>query len=769
MHLALIFTEGVSLKEWKRSGLILRDSLLYERLCERGHRVTFVTYGKPDDARHLPPGSRIEVLSMPRGMRRSTYGRLIPFLHYSRLRDAEIIKSHQLRGGRYAAWTARVLRKPLVARCGYIPSVFRRDEGAPEDVVRKAENEERLTLGRAKLVFVPGESESKLIQAKYGVDPGRIRLMPNWVDTDSFRPAEGPIPGPRRVCFIARFVEQKQPLRVIEAMAGIPDTELLMIGGGEQEARVRERIERLGLRAKLIGRLANEELPAYLKSSRVYVLPTLFEGGSPKTVLEAMACGLPVISTNSFGVDDAFEGGVHGLKVSPHDTNGLRHAILRLLGNPGEAAAMGARGREHVVANYSIGRAVDREIEAYEELLSGRTGRPRVEGKPDIRGKAATPVRQPAQAGYRVALIFTEGVSLRTWSQTGVVRRDSQLYERLCELGHEVFFVTYGRPDDARHLPKGSRIQVLSRPPGMTRRTYARSLAAVHGSRLGTMNLIKSHQFRGARHAVRLGRRLGVPVIARAGYLPSIFAREQGAPPRRRWDALKDEWVGCHSARAVLVPTTEDRDYLVRRYRANPDRIFISPNWIDTDEFRPMPEIERAPRRICFVGRLVPQKQALALLEISRRVGDVEVLVIGTGPLQRAMEEQAREGNLRFTFRGQTENEEIPLLLNTASVFVLPTTHEGSPKSIYEAMACGLPVVSTTVMGVEPAFEHGVEGFKLGPDDIEGMARAISELLDNPERARRMGEAGRRRALEHFGLEEAVQRELKLYRDILGV
>lgn len=371
MHVALIFTEGVSLKTWKKSGLIVRDSLLYERLCALGHRVTFVTYGKPDDARHLPEGSRIEVLPMPRPMSPVSYGRRMPFLHHRALRKADVIKSHQLKGGRYAAWTARVLRKPLISRCGYLPSVFRRDEGADAEEIREAERDERITLGRANLVFVPGETEARLIVEKYGVGRERIHLMPNWIDTEQFRPAENRAGRARRVCFVARFVEQKQPLRVIDAMEGIPDAELLMIGGGDLEAQVRERIAARGIRATVLGRVANEELPGHLQQSAVYVLPTLFEGGSPKTLLEAMACGLPVISTTAFGVDDAFEDGVQGLKVAANDTEGLRRAIVRVLDDPKEAEAMGARGREHVIAQYSIDRAVERELALYESLVAG--------------------------------------------------------------------------------------------------------------------------------------------------------------------------------------------------------------------------------------------------------------------------------------------------------------------------------------------------------------------------------------------------------------
>lgn len=375
MHLVLIFTEGVSLRTWHHSGLIVRDSLLYERLCEKGHQVTFVTYGKPDDHKYLPAGSRIRVLSRPAGMSVVSYGRLLPFIHYHGLRRVDLVKAHQLKGGRYAAWTSLVLRKPFIARCGYLPSVFLRNEGAPRAQQKRIEREERLTFRRAAAAFVPGETEKAYVGDHYGVSPSRIHLMPNWVDTEKFSPESGRESPLRKVCFVGRFTAQKQPLKLVEAMKGISDAELVMIGGGEMKPEIEACITAHGIKATLFDRIENDELPRHLQACAVYVLPTLHEGGSPKTLLEAMACGVPVVSTNAFGVDDAFEDGRHGLKVSPHSVEQLRDAISWILDHPEEGRAMGARARTHVISQFSIDRAVEREIEVYRSLL-------REKGKP---------------------------------------------------------------------------------------------------------------------------------------------------------------------------------------------------------------------------------------------------------------------------------------------------------------------------------------------------------------------------------------------------
>lgn len=373
MHVALIFTEGVSLKTWREQGLILRDSLLYERLCAEGHRVTFVTYGKPDDEKYLPVKSRIEVLARPRDLSRQAYGRKLASVHGPALRDVDLIKAHQLRGARFAAWAAWRLRKPFIARCGYLPSVFLRDKRAGWLLRARARMEAGFAFHRCDAAMVPGPSEADYVRDHYAIDPRKIHLAPNWIDTERFAPGNEDRQ-PRRICFVGRFVQQKQPLALLEVLKDIPDIELMMIGSGEMEPAIRAKIAEYGIRATILGQLENEAIPALLRQSALYVLPSLHEGGSPKTLLEAMACGLPVVSTNAFGVNDAFEDRQHGFKLAPHDIGGMSRAVQWLLSHPDEARAMGERGRAHVIANYSIERAVERELRLYAEVLAARRG-----------------------------------------------------------------------------------------------------------------------------------------------------------------------------------------------------------------------------------------------------------------------------------------------------------------------------------------------------------------------------------------------------------
>ncbi|NJL93394.1 MAG: glycosyltransferase family 4 protein [Anaerolineae bacterium] len=210
---------------------------------------------------------------------------------------------------------------------------------------------------------MPSVAEINYLHRRYRVPRHKAFACPNWIDTERFQPMPEAEKQPRRVAFVGRFHAQKDPLVLLEALRGLPDVELLMIGGGPMKPQIEARVAELGLHATLLDRVSNEDLPRYLSSCALYALPTRYEGGSPKTLLEAMACGLPVICTDAFGANEAFEDGQHGVKIAVGDVAGLRAALQRLLDDPQTAQAMGQRARHHVLDQFSIERALQRELD----------------------------------------------------------------------------------------------------------------------------------------------------------------------------------------------------------------------------------------------------------------------------------------------------------------------------------------------------------------------------------------------------------------------
>ncbi len=365
--IVLFFTYGYSLQTWSSSGILKRDIRLYEELARLGYDTDFITYGRESETQYLPANEHLNVFTRPYRLGMRLYSFLSPILHGNTIKDASLLKTHQVEGSISGVIAKILYRKPLIARCGYLKSVFAELEGEDKSRIKKLAREEKLTFRSADIVCVPSEAEANYAAEKYTLPLKKFRVCPNWVDEEVFRPAEQR-PEKFTVIYTARLVNKKGPDILLEALKGLVGVQLIMIGDGPMRETLETQAVNCGLSVAFYKNIPNEELPGFLHQGSVYVLPTHHEGGSPKTILEAMACGLPVISTDGFGVNEVFQDGVHGIKVKFNDVAALRKAILTIKNDPESAKAMGLNGRSRVLETYSVKRAVERELSIIKEL-----------------------------------------------------------------------------------------------------------------------------------------------------------------------------------------------------------------------------------------------------------------------------------------------------------------------------------------------------------------------------------------------------------------
>jgi glycosyltransferase involved in cell wall biosynthesis len=251
---------------------------------------------------------------------------------------------------------------------------------------------------------------------------------------------------------------------------------------------------------------------------------------------------------------------------------------------------------------------------------------------------------------------------------------------------------------------------------------------------------------------------LGVP-FSFTGHANDLFQRRV---------ALRDKL-----ARAAFVACISSfhRDFYLREGGA-PDRLPIVRLGIDLERFRlrpPPPEPELP--LLLSAGRLVEKKGfdvfAVACAELRSRGLAFRATVAGSGPLLDGLRGQARalglEGVLSYTGRAIAQ-EELPGFLAAGAVFCLACKPapdgdvDGLPVMLMEAMACGVPVVSTRLAGIPDLVEHEQTGLLAPPGDAVALAHAIERLLRDPALRRRMVEQGRRRVEEEFELHRANQR-----------
>jgi rhamnosyl/mannosyltransferase len=172
-------------------------------------------------------------------------------------------------------------------------------------------------------------------------------------------------------------------------------------------------------------------------------------------------------------------------------------------------------------------------------------------------------------------------------------------------------------------------------------------------------------------------------------------------------------------------------------------------------------------RHVVAVGRLRAYKGFDRLVTAAARMSH-PVVIVGEGPMRGPLEEQIRSLGLanKVFLVGQVDDQRLLAHLTAASAFVLPSWNhaEAFGISLLEAQAAELPVIATDVgTGTVEAFEDGQTGIAIRPDDTGGLVTAINTVLDHPERARAMGQAGRRLVEERNSLTSLATRLRPIY------
>jgi glycosyltransferase involved in cell wall biosynthesis len=193
-------------------------------------------------------------------------------------------------------------------------------------------------------------------------------------------------------------------------------------------------------------------------------------------------------------------------------------------------------------------------------------------------------------------------------------------------------------------------------------------------------------------------------------------------------------------------------------------RTVVIPNAVDVAAF-PQARHGAGPPLILAVGRLAEPKDALTLVRALAAVRELAftALLVGDGPDRPALQAEVRRLGLQevVTFAGT--RDDVPDLLARADVFALSSRSEGAPVSILEAMAAGLPVVASRVGGVPELVVDGKTGLLVPPGDPGAMGSALGRLLADAGLRRRLGAAGRERALRRFDVRTQRRAHLDCY------
>jgi len=218
----------------------------------------------------------------------------------------------------------------------------------------------------------------------------------------------------------------------------------------------------------------------------------------------------------------------------------------------------------------------------------------------------------------------------------------------------------------------------------------------------------------------------------------------------------------------IIACCETDAETAVKRFNADPSKIEVIPNSIDTDMFY---EGARGnPVNIVYIGRLSGLKGGYQLPEIVgklyERFGrDIRFTIVGDGQLGDWMKNKLSAYPVAFT--GMIPNEQIPGILSRGDIFILPSFLEGFPLVNLEALASSVPVVSYDVGGCGELIKNGKTGYLVPVGDIDTFIDKISYLVENESERKKMGRMGRLLVESRYDWNKNIHRITDIYRSMI--
>lgn len=375
---------------------------------------------------------------------------------------------------------------------------------------------------------------------------------------------------------------------------------------------------------------------------------------------------------------------------------------------------------------------------------------------------------QFSQSG--LAMFFTGGVSLDAWIRTGNLKREAAIYESLAEEMRFVQIISY----------RGSKLEEQKNPFLKVKHKSYRwfryplltslIIAFKNFREFRKISVIKTNQLRGYQVPWMLKKLFRKKLLVRCGYLPKKWVLSE---PHEKEDLIKVENLERNAFKAAdlgIVTSSRDKNYLIESYNLPQEKIKVVPNYVESDLFKPLPNTKKKYTFV-YVGRAGKQKNLEPFLRAFLRLKEknplISLALIGSCSEDKAILEMANQSENSIILFGSIPNENLPNILNESTIFVLPSLYEGHPKSLLEAMSCGLACIGTRVQGIEEDIEHLKTGF-LSDLGEENLFLAMEILLKDPILQKKLGENARNYILQSYSFQKIYQLEKQIIESLVA-
>ncbi|HZS25145.1 MAG TPA: glycosyltransferase [Gaiellaceae bacterium] len=565
--------------------------------------------------------------------------------------------------------------------------------------------------------------------------------------------------------WLGRMTEIKRVDDLLRAFAAAPDdAHLLLVGDGPLRPQLEGLAHELGLGARAHFAGFRNDVGSIYAASDVVALTSANEG-TPVTVIEALAAGRPVVSTDVGGVSDVVADGTTGFLVPPGDVDAVADRLARIAESPEVRARMSESARASVVDRYSVPRLVRDVDELYRRLLA----QPATKRLPAALSAASV---EPAPRKLRVLI-----VSQYFPPEVGATQSRMQAFaEYLARRGHDVTVIAEFPNHPVGVVPpeyRGRLVEVDRSNPYKVVRVWVR--ASTEKTQRTRLSFYTSFMAMAALMSPLAGRAdvvvattpplftgLAGLAVARAMRAPFVLdVRDlwpaaatslnqiSGGVPTRVAELIERRLYRSASAVvAVTQPFCEHVDAI----RGRPPATRLIPNGT-LDRFfeethRDRLGVPEDRYLVTFAGTLGIAQALPSAIDAAARVnGDADFAFVGEGPVKQIVEVKAR-GLTNVHFHPQIALEEVtPVLAGSDALLVTlsahPTFRQFVPSKLIDFMAVGRPVILAAAGESAALVEQSRAGVVVPPEDPDALAEAVRWLRAHPDEAAEMGRRGR--------------------------
>ena len=553
-----------------------------------------------------------------------------------------------------------------------------------------------------------------------------------------------------KILAIGRLVETKGFEYLIDACRILRDKgigfECQIVGSGSLEKSLRLQVANLKLQDKVrfLGLKTQNEIKELFQGATVLVQPSIMarngdRDGIPNVILEAMALGTPVISTNFSGIPEAVVDKQTGVLVPEKDSLALADAIENLWKNVSLKEKLVKNSRELVEKKFDVEKNTEDLIRIFQE----------------------NGIIKSISRSARISILYVIwSLGLGGGERTVIYlakRLDKDKFNPIvCCLNDKGIF--------AEELERDG-IQVIAlNKKGKFDISVVNKLINI--MRQNQIEIVHTHMW---------GGNLWGRIAAKIAKVPVIIATEQNVDVwKKPYHLILDRWLSFYTDRVIAV-SNGVKEFYTKNAKLNPEKIKVIYNSVDLEKYNSCAgnkrrfDLKDGGITLGVIGRLVPQKgHRYFLLALKELLEDYRVrgLVIGTGPLENELKQFSQElglnGNVIFTGL----RHDIPELLKTIDILILPSLIEGLPLVALEAMASGVPVVATKVGGSPEIIIDSQTGILIEPRNHIAIKEAVTRLIHDEKLVQQLIRNSRKCVEDKFSAKKVVQDTQCLYEEL---